>query len=132
MLLKVLTEMDLLLTDPWHLQQVVNTKLTIPNTGTGTSFSSTVNTKDMESITSASVAEEIAKNLRSGSMIASVSGKNSVSELPEAGDKLVVQFADQNYALTMLNNGRDAVPATATFTVSNADVQWRLLATVFI
>ena len=96
-------------------------KLTIPNTGTGTSFSSTVKTKDMESITSASVAEEIAKNLRSGSMIASVSGKNSVSELPEAGDKLVVKFADQNYTLTMLNNGRDAVPATATFTVSNAD-----------
>ena len=50
-------------------------KLTIPNTGTGTSFSSTVKTKDMESITSASVAAEIAKNLRSGSMIASVSGK---------------------------------------------------------
>ena len=96
-------------------------KLTIPNTGTGTSFSSTVKTKDMESITSASVASEIAKNLRSGSMIASVSGKNSVSSLPEAGDKLVVKFADQNYTLTMLNNGRDAVPATATFTVSNAD-----------
>ena len=30
-------------------------------------------------------------------MIASVSGKNSVSSLPEAGDKLVVKFADQNY-----------------------------------
>ena len=96
-------------------------KLTIPNTGTGTSFSSTVKTKDMESITSAIVAAEIAKNLRSGSMIASVSGKNSVSSLPEAGDKLVVKFADQNYTLTMLDNGRDAVPATATFTVSNAD-----------
>ena len=96
-------------------------KLTIPNTGTGTSFSSTVKTKDMESITSASVAAEIAKNLRSGSMIASVSGKNSVSSLPDAGDKLVVKFADQNYTLTMLDNGRDAVPATATFTVSNAD-----------
>ena len=41
--------------------------------------------------------------------------------MPEAGDKLVVKFAEQNYTLTMLDNGRDAVPATATFTVSNAD-----------
>ena len=96
-------------------------KLTIPNTGTGTSFSSTVKTKDMESITSASVAAEIAKNLRSNSMIASVTGKNSVNELPSAGDKLVVKFAQQDYTLTMLDNGRDAVPATATFTVSSAD-----------
>ena len=96
-------------------------KLTIPNTGTGTSFTSTVETKNLESITSASVASEIAKNLRSGSMIASVSGKTSVSQIPVAGDKLVVKFAEQNYTLTMLDNGRDAVPATATFTVSNAD-----------
>ncbi len=96
-------------------------KLTIPNTGTGTSFSSTVKTKNLESITSASVASEIAKNLRSDSMIASVSGKTSVSQIPFAGDKLVVKFAEQNYTLRMLDNGRDAVPATATFTVSSAD-----------
>ena len=96
-------------------------KLTIPNTGSGTSFSSTVNTKDLVSITSSSVASEIAKKLRTGSMIASVSGTSSVSELPAAGDKLVVKFAKQNYTLTMLDNGRDAVPATANFTVSNTD-----------
>ena len=96
-------------------------KLTIPNTGSGTSFSSTVNTKDLNNITSSSVASEIAKKLRSESMIASVSGKSSVSELPVAGDKLVVKFANQNYTLTMLDNGRNAVPATADFTVGNAD-----------
>ena len=96
-------------------------KLTIPNTGTGTSFSSMVNTKDLESITSSTVASEIAKKLRSDSIIASVSGKSSVAKLPDAGDKLVVKFAEQNYTLTMLNNGRDAVPATTTFTVSSAD-----------
>ena len=96
-------------------------KLTLPNTGTGTSFSSTVKTKDMESITSSLVASEIAKKLRSDAVISSVSGKNSVSMLPDAGDKLVVKFAEQNYTLTMLSNGRDAVPATATFTVSSAD-----------
>ena len=54
-------------------------------------------------------------------MIASVSGTSSVSELPAAGDKLVVKFAKQNYTLTMLDNGRDAVPAKANFTVNNAD-----------
>ncbi len=96
-------------------------KLTIPNTGSGTSFSSTVKTKDLESITSNTVAAEIAKKLRSDTLIASVSGKSSVNELPEAGDKLVVKFAEQNYTLTMLDNGRDAVPATATLSVSNAD-----------
>ncbi len=96
-------------------------KLTVPNTGSGTSFSSTVDTKNLESITSSSVASAIAKNLRSGSIIASVSGKNAVSEIPAAGEKLVVKFAEQNYTLTMLDNGRDAVPATATFSVSNAD-----------
>ena len=96
-------------------------KLTIPNTGRGTSFSSTVKTKDLESITSNSVASAIAKKLRSNSIIASASGKTSVSELPEAGDKLVVKFAEQNYTLKMLDNGRDAVPATATLSVSNAN-----------
>ena len=75
----------------------------------------------MESITSSLVASEIAKKLRSDAVISSVSGKNSVSMLPDAGDKLVVKFAEQNYTLTMLSNGRDAVPATATFTVSSAD-----------
>ncbi|MAC61424.1 MAG: hypothetical protein CMN37_06000, partial [SAR116 cluster bacterium] len=96
-------------------------KLTIPNTGSGTSFSSTVKTKDLENITSSTVAAEIAKKLRSDTLIASVSGKSSVNELPEAGDKLVVKFAEQNYTLTMLDNGRDAVPATATLSVSSAD-----------
>ncbi len=96
-------------------------KLTIPNTGSGTSFSSTVKTKDLESITSSSVASETAKKLREGSMIASVSGTSSVSQIPVAGDKLVVRFAEQNYTLTMLDNGRDAVPSTAAFTVNSAD-----------
>ena len=50
-----------------------------------------------------------------------LSGKNAVSEIPAAGEKLVVQFSEQNYTLTMLDNGRDAVAATANFSVSSAD-----------
>jgi len=96
-------------------------KLTIPNTGSGTSFTSSVNTRDLESITSSTVASEIAKKLRTETIIASASGKSSVNDLPVAGDKLVVKFSEQNYTLTMLDNGRDAVPATANFSVSSAD-----------
>lgn len=96
-------------------------KLAMPNTGTGTIFSGMVDTKNLESITSNSVASAMAKNVRENSVIASVSGKNAVSEIPAAGEKLVVQFAEQNYTLTMLDNGRDAVPATATFSVADVN-----------
>ena len=60
-------------------------KLTIPNTKTGTSFTSMLKQKIWKAYI-ASVASEIVK-IYARSMIASVSGKTSVSQIPVAGDK---------------------------------------------
>ena len=94
--------------------------LTIPSTGSGTAFTGSVSSSSLENISKNAIAKEIAKSLRSSSPIVSATGGKSVDQIPSAGQNLTLSYSGQNYKLTMLDNGREAIPSTSTLTVSNS------------
>ena len=76
--------------------------LTLPQTGSGTSFTTTVDVSKLNNLNSAKVSKLIAEGLRTNSPSIEISG-NSISTLPADGSAFKINHDGLTYTLTMQN-----------------------------
>ena len=85
---------------------VVSYGLSIPATGSGTAFSGTLDISELDNLTAAEVAKELAEELRTPSPSIEISG-NSLANIPEDGSSFKINHDGLTYTLTMKNGEVD-------------------------
>ena len=85
---------------------VVSYGLSIPATGSGTAFSGTLDISELDNLTAAEVAKELAEELRTPSPSIEISG-NSLANVPEDGSSFRINHDGLTYTLTMENGEVD-------------------------
>ena len=81
---------------------VISYGLSIPATGSGTSFSGTIDISERDKLTASEVAKELAEELRTPSPSIEISG-NSLANIPEDGSSFRINHDGLTYTLTMKN-----------------------------
>ena len=75
--------------------------VTLPSSGTGPTFSATVEATNLSPVTSAIVATEMVKKLRALAPITSIAGAVALTTLPDDNDSVLISFDKKNYTLTV-------------------------------
>ena len=81
---------------------VISYGLSIPATGSGTSFSGTLDISELDNLSVSEVAKELAEELRTPSPSIEISG-NSLANVPEDGSSFRINHDGLTYTLTMKN-----------------------------
>ena len=81
---------------------VISYGLSIPATGSGTSFSGTLDISGLDNLSVSEVAKELAEELRTPSPSIEISG-NSIASVPEDGSSFRINHDGLTYTLTMKN-----------------------------
>ena len=81
---------------------IISYGLSIPATGTGTSFSGTLDISKRDNLSASEVAKEIAEELRTNSPSIEILGK-SLADIPEDGSSFRINHDGLTYTLTMKN-----------------------------
>ncbi len=81
---------------------VISYGLSIPATGSGTAFSGTLDISELDNLTAAEVAKELAEELRTPSPSIEILGK-SLANVPEDGSSFRINHDGLTYTLTMEN-----------------------------
>ena len=81
---------------------VISYGLSIPATGSGTSFSGTLDISGLDNLSVSEVAKELAEELRTPSPSIEISG-NSIATIPEDGSSFRINHDGLTYTLTMKN-----------------------------
>ena len=81
---------------------VISYGLSIPATGSGTAFSGTLDIAELDNLTAAEVAKELAEELRTPSPSIEILGK-SLANVPEDGSSFRINHDGLTYTLTMEN-----------------------------
>ena len=74
--------------------------LTLPTTGSGSSFTTTIDASQLTDVTPLSISQKLAEGLRANSPSVEISG-TSVASLPSDGDSFKIQHDGLTYTLTM-------------------------------
>ena len=94
--------------------------VTLPSSGTGPTFSATVEASNINPVTSAIVAKEITQKLRGLAPIPSLAGAVALATLPDHKDSVVISFDKKNYTLTV-NYDDPAVKSNPEITISGGE-----------
>ncbi len=73
----------------------------VPNTGSGSSFEASVDLKNLTDISPETVAQEVARQLRSASPTTALAGSDALTELPDDNSQVKVEFEGKTYTLVL-------------------------------